>query len=84
MKAGTTAALTVTVRTAAGTAIANPGILQFASRNTTVVTVNETGVVTAKSDGASYVVASLATGTRTLSDSVGFVVSEVVKTDKRP
>jgi len=84
MKAGTTAALTVTVRTAAGTALPNPGILQYASRNTTVVTVNETGVVTAKSDGASYVVASLTTGTRTLSDSVGFVVSEVAKTDKRP
>jgi hypothetical protein len=84
MKAGTTAVLTVIVRTAAGTALSNPGILQYASRNTTVVTVNETGVVTAKADGASYVVASLATGTRTLSDSVGFVVSEVGKTDKRP
>lgn len=84
MKAGTTAALTVTVRNAAGSALSNPGIFQFTSRNTTVVTVNETGVVTAKTDGASYVVASLATGGRSLSDSVGFVVSEVVKTDKRP
>jgi hypothetical protein len=84
MKAGTTALLTVTVRSAAGAVLPNPGVLQFASRNTSVVTVNETGVVTARSDGASYVVASLATGSRTLSDSVGFVVTEVVKTDKRP
>lgn len=84
MKAGTTAALTVTVRTAAGTAVQAPGVLQFTSRNTAVVTVDGTGVVTARSDGASYVVASLATGNRTLSDSVGFVVSEVIKTDKRP
>ena len=84
MKAGTTAALTVTVRTASGAALPSPGVLQFTSRNTTVVTVNETGVVTAKSDGASYVVASLTTGNRTLSDSVGFLVSEVAKTDKRP
>jgi hypothetical protein len=84
MKAGSTAALTVTVRTAAGTAIGNPGILQFTSRNASIVTVDGTGVVTAKSDGASYVVASLTTGSRTLSDSVGFVVSEVAKTDKRP
>lgn len=83
MKAGTTAALTVTVRTAAGAAVQNPGAFLFTSRNTTVVTVDGTGVVTAKSDGASYVVASLTTGSRTLSDSVGFVVSEVAKTDKR-
>lgn len=84
MKVGGTAALTVTVRTAAGSAIGSPGILQFMSRNTSIVTVDGTGVVTAKSDGASYVVASLTTETRTLSDSVGFVVSEVIKTDKRP
>jgi hypothetical protein len=84
MKTGGTAPLTVVVRTADGTPIATPGILQFTSRNASVVTVDGTGVVTAKSDGASYVVASLATGSRTLSDSVGFVVSEVVKTDKRP
>lgn len=84
MKTGTTAALTVTVRNAAGIAIANPGTLQFASRNATVVTVDATGLVTAKTDGASYVVASLITGNRTLSDSVGFLVSEVVKTDKLP
>jgi len=84
MKAGTTAVLTVTVQTASGAVIQNPGALQFTSRNTTVVTVNETGVVTAKSDGASSVVASLTTGNRTLSDSVGFLVSEVAKTDKRP
>jgi hypothetical protein len=84
MKAGTTAALTVTVRTAAGAAISNPGILQFTSRNTAVATVDGTGVVTAKTDGASYVVASLTTGNRTLSDSVGFVVSEVAKTDRQP
>jgi len=84
MKAGATAALTVTVQTAAGTSVTSHGTVLFTSRNTTVVTVNETGVVTAKSDGASYVVASLTTGSRTLSDSVGFVVSEVVKTDKRP
>jgi hypothetical protein len=83
MKAGGTAALSVTVRTAAGTALPNPGALLFTSRNTTVVTVDGTGVVTAKSDGASYVVASLTTGSRTLSDSVGFVVSEVAKSDKR-
>lgn len=86
MKGGTTAALTVTVRTAAGAAITSlpPGTLQFTSRNTTVVTVEGTGVVTAKSDGASYVVASLTTGNHTLSDSVGVVVSEVVKTDRQP
>jgi hypothetical protein len=84
MKPGTTAALTVTVRTAAGLALATPSTLQFTSRNTTVVTVDAAGLVTAKSDGASFVVASLAAGNRTLSDSVGLVVSEVVKTDKRP
>ena len=84
MKAGATAALTVTVRTAAGAALSNPGVFLFTSRNTTVVTVDQTGVVTAKSDGASYVVASLTTGNRTLSDSVGVVVSEVPKTDRRP
>ena len=84
MKTGTTAALTVTVRTGGGTTIQTPGVLQFASRNTAVVTVDQTGVVTAKSDGASYVVASLTTGSRTLRDSVGFVVSEIPKTDKRP
>jgi Bacterial Ig-like domain (group 2) len=84
MKAGTTAPLTVTVRTAAGIPLPNAGTLQFTSRNTTVVTIDQTGVVTAKSDGASYVVASLTTGNRTLSDSVGIVVSEVAKTDKRP
>ena len=84
MKTGTTAALTVTVRTGGGTTIQTPGVLQFTSRNTAVVTVDQTGVVTARSDGASYVVASLATGNRTLSDSVGFVVSEIPKTDKRP
>jgi hypothetical protein len=84
MKAGNTAALTVTVRSAAGTALTPPSTLQFTSRNTAVVTVDAAGLVTAKSDGASYVVASLTTGNHTLSDSVGFVVSEVVKTDKRP
>jgi hypothetical protein len=84
MKTGATAALTVTVQTSTGATIVTPGVLQFASRNTTIVTVDGTGVVTAKSDGASYVVASLTTGNRTLSDSVGFLVSEVVKTDKRP
>src|SRR5690349_3013711 len=68
MKAGTTAALIVTVRTASGTALPSPGIVLFTSRNTTVLTVDGTGVVTAKSDGASYVVASLTTGSRTLSD----------------
>jgi hypothetical protein len=83
MKAGTTAALIVTVRTAGGTALPSPGVVLFTSRNTTVLTVDGTGVVTAKSDGASYVVASLTTGSRTLSDSVGFLVSEVAKTDKR-
>jgi len=84
MKVAATATLTVTVRTAAGAPVAAPGALQFTSRNTTVVTVDQTGVVTAKSDGASYVVASLTTGNRTLSDSVGIVVSEVPKTDRRP
>jgi hypothetical protein len=84
MKAGATAALTVTVRTAAGAPLPNPGVFLFTSRNTTDVTVDQTGVVTAKSDGASYVVASLTTGNRTLSDSVGVVVSEVPKTDRRP
>ena len=84
MKAGTTAALTVTVRSASGTALPNPGVFLYTSRNTTVITVDGTGVVTAKTDGASYVVASLTTGSRTLSDSVGFVVSEVAKTDQRP
>jgi hypothetical protein len=84
MKAGNTAALTVTARNGAGIAVSNPGTYTFTSRNTTIVTVDVAGVVTAKSDGAAYVVASLETGGRTLSDSVGFVVSEVVKTDKRP
>src|SRR3954468_22979539 len=80
MKAGATVTLTVTVRNAGGTALIAPGTPVFTSRNTTVVTVDGTGVVTAKTDGASYVVASLAVGNRTLSDSVGFVVSEVAKT----
>ena len=84
MKAGASAALTVSVRTAAGAPVSSPGTLLFTSRNTTIVTVDGTGVVTARSDGASYVVASLTTGSRTLSDSVGFVVSEVAKTDRRP
>ena len=70
--------LAVTVKNAAGETIAPGGPLRFASRDSTVVSVNQTGVISTVGLGTTYVVVALSTADGTLQDSVGVLVGKPI------
>jgi len=70
--------LLVVVKNSSGAVIETPGTISFASRNSSIATVDGGGKVTALHAGVTYVVASLASGTRVLLDSVQIDVFALV------
>jgi hypothetical protein len=69
LNVGGQVSLIVRVKNSAGEFIQSPGIVSFVSRDSSVVAVDGEGKATALHPGVTYVVASLATGTRVLLDS---------------
>jgi hypothetical protein len=78
---GTRVTLRIVVKDAAGDVVTPTQPLSFASRNTTVATVDSAGVVSAISLGPTYIVVTLAFDSRTLEDSVAVDVAAPVAGD---
>jgi hypothetical protein len=78
MNKGELVPLTVVSRDAKGQIVQPGGDFVFVSRSAAVATVSSTGIVTGQDAGATYVVASLSTNGRTMSDSIQVHVVVVV------
>lgn len=72
---GETVQLTVVTRDAAGAAVRPLSEVGFVSRDAATATVSASGAVIGKRLGSTYVVASMLTGGRTLSDSIQVFVT---------
>ena|ERR1041384_1212173 len=70
MNKGEVVPLTVVSRDANGQTVQPGSDFAFVSRSTAVATVTKTGVVTGQNVGTTYVVVSLSTSGRTISDSI--------------
>jgi hypothetical protein len=72
---GATMALPISVRNAAGAELAGAGLVWLAARDSSVVTVDPAGRVTARAMGTTWVVGTLRHGGRVLADSVQVAVT---------
>jgi len=77
------AKLTAVARNAAGADIAGAGPFSFTSRNPSIVTVDESGLLSTIHTGSTYVVATLLSGNRTLVDSLGVDVGLLLQVPTR-